>query len=175
MRQEVETCCSVMHLSAAILGGWTRWHTGEWRGICWLLSPIFGPGRGHWTTFALPRQDTRGKSCGICNIAAILTEVSVFSLKLSFHDLQCIKLNLAVCRKQVDWLFLLTVYFIVKLLLNIMLEITLQFQIMLPGGGTVVAFCGRILALGGWNLQMSWCRCPGIPRVNPPGWPLISA
>ena len=27
--------------------------------------------RGHWTAFALPRRDTRGKTRGICNIAAI--------------------------------------------------------------------------------------------------------
>ena len=40
---------------------------------------------------------------------------------------------------------------------------------MLPGGGTVVAFCGKILALGRWNLQMSWCKCPGVPRGQPPG------
>ena len=33
---------------------------------------IFGPGRGHWTAFALPRQDTRAKTHGICNIATIL-------------------------------------------------------------------------------------------------------
>ena len=32
-----------------------------------------------------------------------------------------------MCRKQVDQLFLLTVYIIVKLLLKIMQEITLQF------------------------------------------------
>ena len=38
-----------------------------------------------------------------------------------------------------------------------------------PGGrGTVVAFCGRLLALGWWNLQMSWCKCPGVPRGQPP-------
>ena len=40
---------------------------------------------------------------------------------------------------------------------------------MLPGGGTEVAFCGRILALGKWNLQMSWYKCPGVPRGHPPG------
>ena len=40
---------------------------------------------------------------------------------------------------------------------------------MLPGEGTVVAFCGRILALGRWNLQMSWCECPGVPRGQSPG------
>jgi len=40
---------------------------------------------------------------------------------------------------------------------------------MLPGGGTAVAFCGRILALGRGNLQMSWCKCPGVPRGQPPG------
>ena len=45
-----------------------------------------------------------------------------------------------------------------------------SFQIMLPGGGgAVVAFCGRILALGTWILQMSWCKCPGVPRGQPPG------
>ena len=38
-----------------------------------------------------------------------------------------------------------------------------------PGGGTMVAFRGRILALGRWNLQMSWCKCPGAPRGQPPG------
>ena len=53
-----------------------------------------------------------------------------------------------------------------------MQEITLQFGSPFnyaPGGGTVVAFCGRILALGGWNFQMSWCKCPGAPRGQPPG------
>ena len=38
-----------------------------------------------------------------------------------------------------------------------------------PGGGTVVTFYGRILALGRWNLQMSWCKCPGVPWDQPPG------
>ena len=37
-----------------------------------------------------------------------------------------------------------------------------------PGGGTVVAFCGRILALGSWMI----CKCLGanarwFPGVNP--------
>ena len=40
---------------------------------------------------------------------------------------------------------------------------------MLPGGGTVMAFWGRILALGRWNLQMSWCKCPGVPQGQPLG------
>ena len=40
---------------------------------------------------------------------------------------------------------------------------------MLLGGGAVVAFCGRILVLGRWNLQMSRCKCPGVPRGQPPG------
>ena len=44
-----------------------------------------------------------------------------------------------------------------------------SFQIMLPGGRTVVAFCGPILALGRWNLKMSWCKTPGVPRGQPPG------
>ena len=39
----------------------------------------------------------------------------------------------------------------------------------------MVAFCGIILALGRWNLQMSRCKCPGVPRGQPSGWPLISA
>ena len=33
----------------------------------------------------------------------------------------------------------------------------------------MVAFFGRILALGRWNLQMSWCKCPGVPRGQPLG------
>ena len=33
-----------------------------------------------------------------------------------------------------------------------------SFQIMFPEGGTVVAFCGRILALGRWNLQIGTFR-----------------
>ena len=33
----------------------------------------------------------------------------------------------------------------------------------------MVAFCGRILTLGKWNLEMSWCKCPGVPRGQPPG------
>ena len=40
---------------------------------------------------------------------------------------------------------------------------------MLPGGRTVVAFRGRILALGRGNLQMSWYKCPGVPQGQPPG------
>ena len=44
-----------------------------------------------------------------------------------------------------------------------------SFEITLPGERTVVAFCGRILALGRWNLQMSWCKCPGVPLDLPPG------
>ena len=39
---------------------------------------------------------------------------------------------------------------------------------MLPGGGTVVAFRGRICKCLGANAR-------GFPGVNPPGWPLISA
>ena len=35
--------------------------------------------------------------------------------------------------------------------------------------GAVVAFCGRIFALGRWNLQMSWCKFPGDPHGQPPG------
>ena len=42
-----------------------------------------------------------------------------------------------------------------------------SFQVMLPGGRAVVAFCERILALG-TNTQ-------GFTGVNPPAWPLISA
>ena len=34
---------------------------------------------------------------------------------------------------------------------------------------TVVAFCGKTLVLGRWNLQMSWCKCLGAPRGQPPG------
>ena len=54
-----------------------------------------------------------------------------------------------------------------------MQEIALQFgrpfKLCSPGEGTVVAFCGRILALGRWNLQMSWCKCPGVPKGQPLG------
>ena len=70
---------------------------------------------------------------------------------------------------------------IVKLYLKVVKEITLQFESPFqllnsaPRGGTVVAFCGRILALGGWNLQMLGANARGFPGVNPPGWPLISA
>ena len=38
---------------------------------------------------------------------------------------------------------------------------------MLSGEGTVVAFCGRILALGRWTLQMSWCNARGSPGSTP--------
>ena len=40
---------------------------------------------------------------------------------------------------------------------------------MLPGGGTVVAFCGRILTLVSGNVQMSWCKCPGLVWGQLPG------
>ena len=39
----------------------------------------------------------------------------------------------------------------------------------------MVAFCGKILALAGWNLQCLGANARGFPGVNPPGWPLISA
>ena len=59
---------------------------------------------------------------------------------------------------------------IVKLVLKITQEtIWESFQITLPVGGTVVAFCGRISALGRWNLQMFWYKCPGVPGGQPPG------
>ena len=32
----------------------------------------------------------------------------------------------------------------------------------------MVAFCGRILAVGRWDLTMSRCKCPGVPRGQPP-------
>ena len=52
-----------------------------------------------------------------------------------------------------------------------MLLIWESLQIMLTGGRTVVhvAFCGRILVLGRCNLQMSGCKCPGVPGVQLPG------
>ena len=28
----------------------------------------------------------------------------------------------------------------------------------------MVAFCGRILPLGKWNLEMSWRKCPGVHK-----------
>ena len=47
---------------------------------------------------------------------------------------------------------------------------------MLPGGGSVVAFCGTIY----WPWVGGICKClgadaRGLPGVNPQGWPLISA
>ena len=40
---------------------------------------------------------------------------------------------------------------------------------MLPRGRDSGSFfCGRIVALGRWNLKMSWCKCPGVPRGQPP-------
>ena len=51
-----------------------------------------------------------------------------------------------------------------------MQKIMLQFAGVLsnyaPGGGTVVAFYGRILALGRWNLQMSRCKCGQPPGMG---------
>ena len=44
-----------------------------------------------------------------------------------------------------------------------------SFQIMLSGWGTIEAFCGKILALDRWNLQMSWCKCPGVLLGQPHG------
>lgn len=49
------------------------------------------------------------------------------SFKLSFYDLQGVKLNRTVSRKQLDLLFLLTVYIIVKLFVKIIQEVMLQF------------------------------------------------
>ena len=36
-------------------------------------------------------------------------------------------------------------------------------------GRDSVAFCGRISALGRWNLQLSWFKCPGVPQGQLPG------
>ena len=73
--------------------------------------------------------------------------------------------------KQVDYFCLLYI-----LLLNFYYKLWRKLRYNLgvlsnyaSGGGTVVAFCGRILALGRWNLQMSWCKCPGVPLGQPPG------
>ena len=58
---------------------------------------------------------------------------------MSFYDLQGMKLNLAVCGKQVDKLFLLTVFIIVRLLLKFMQKVTLEFgspfKLCSPGEG----------------------------------------
>ena len=61
-----------MHLSAAIPGGLTP---GTYWGIARdLLTFVanFWPGTGALDRFCTSRQDTRGKTRGICNIAAIL-------------------------------------------------------------------------------------------------------
>ena len=54
-----------MHLAAAIPGV----DPGDIRGN---NAGFAGLRRGHWTAFALQRQNTQGKTRGICNIAAIL-------------------------------------------------------------------------------------------------------
>ena len=42
----------------------------------------------------------------------------------------------------------------------------------------MVGFCGEITFLGGGGggriCKTSLCKCPGAPRDQPPGWPLIS-
>ena len=53
---------ALMHLSAAIPGG----DPGDIRGLARDLLAFVA------NVWALPRQDTRGKTRGICNIAAIL-------------------------------------------------------------------------------------------------------
>ena len=82
-----------------------------------------------------------------------------------------IKLNLAVCKKTGGLtLFACCIYYCYTFINNYAGNYVIiweSFQIMLPG--TVVAFCGRILAPGSWNLQMSWCKCPGVPRGQFPG------
>ena len=50
-----------------------------------------------------------------------------------------------------------------------------SFQIMLPGGGTMVAFSGKIMLLGRGICKCLGANAWGFPWVNPPGWPLISA
>ena len=81
---------------------------GTYGGIAWdLLTFVanFWPGMGHWTAFALLRQDTQGKTRGICNIATILKMKDPdhgVCIPVNIYDLQGTKLNLAVCRKQMD-------------------------------------------------------------------------
>ena len=65
--------CTLMHLSVAIPGGVTPGtHGGIARDLPSFVANNFWPGTGYWNAFALPRQDTWGKTCGICNIVAIL-------------------------------------------------------------------------------------------------------
>ena len=54
--------------------------------------------------------------------------------------------------------------FALRLVLKQRHERTPKWPIMLPEGGTVVAFCGRILALGWGNLQMSGGSPGSTPR-----------
>ena len=63
------------HSNALISGHPSGLTPGTYRGIAWdLLSFVanFSPGGWHWSAFALPRQDTWGKTSGICDIATIL-------------------------------------------------------------------------------------------------------
>ena len=66
-----------MHLSAAIPVGGGGVTPGTYGGIERDLLTFVAnvwPGTVALSAFALPRQDTRGKTNGICNIATILTE-----------------------------------------------------------------------------------------------------
>ena len=70
-----------MDLSAAIPGVDPWDIRGNSAGFVEFCSQVFGPGRGHWTAFALSRRDTRGKTRWICNIAAILKMKDNLGLK----------------------------------------------------------------------------------------------
>ena len=90
---------------------------------------------------------------------------SVCSLKLPSHDLQGIKLNLAVCRNK--WTSYLCLLYI--LLLNFLKKCCGKLRYNLGvlstyaprGRNSGSFFCGRTLVLGRWNLQMPWCKSPG--------------
>ena len=146
-----------MHLSAAIPGGGGLTPGTYWRIARDLLTFVanFWPGTGALDRFCTSRQDTRGKTRGICNIAAIL--------KMKDPD-------------RGDWVLPLNGFQNGdggkgKRVLRFSRKSVPFFWSSFPniGGGIVEAFCGRILALDRWNLQMSWCKCPGVLRGQPHG------
>ena len=181
-----------MYLSAAIPGGLTP---GTYEGIARdLLTFVanFWPGTGHWTAFALPKQDTRERPVGF------LTSPPSWKWKIRTAELgitveripntgrsKCTFVEIVIlwltrykaeprCVQKTGGLtiFAHCIYHCWAFIKNCAgnyVTIWESFQIMLPWGGTVVAFCGRTLALGRWNKQMSWCKYPGVPRGQPLG------
>ena len=82
--------CTYQRPSRGVEPGEIRGHSAGYADFC---RQFFCLGRGHWTAFALPRQDKRGRTRGICNIAAILKNCRDWVLAVSVSYVSLVNLT----------------------------------------------------------------------------------